>query len=271
MCIIAISEIGTALPDAATRRIMWENNPDGAGFMFARNGKVHIRKGFMTFDEMETAIENLDFDPKDVQFIMHYRIGTHGGNIPQNTHPFPVSARVRPMQELKYDCELAFAHNGIINSVEMIKKSISDTMEYGRQILADLLRLDVEFYKRPSIQMLIEESINGSRMVFLNGKSEIVKLGSWVEGEDGCLYSNTTYKDWRKKYAPKPKSYWYSDDYKWNTAYSDGYGDYKYLGTDNYNSKIDFEEEDGEVYDSIEDIWPDYPTKDDFFFDEEEY
>lgn len=30
-------------------------------------------------------------------------------------------------------------------------------------------------------------------------------------------------------------------------------------------------EEDGEVYDSIEDIWPDYPTKDDFFFDEEEY
>ena len=29
-------------------------------------------------------------------------------------------------------------------------------------------------------------------------------------------------------------------------------------------------EEDGEVYDSIEDIWPDYPTKDDFFFDEED-
>lgn len=30
-------------------------------------------------------------------------------------------------------------------------------------------------------------------------------------------------------------------------------------------------DEDGEVYDSIEDIWPDYPTKDDFFFNEEEY
>ena len=30
-------------------------------------------------------------------------------------------------------------------------------------------------------------------------------------------------------------------------------------------------EEEDEVYDSIEDIWPDYPTKDDFFFDEEEY
>lgn len=30
-------------------------------------------------------------------------------------------------------------------------------------------------------------------------------------------------------------------------------------------------EDDGEVYETIEDIWPDYPTKDDFFFNEEEY
>ena len=30
-------------------------------------------------------------------------------------------------------------------------------------------------------------------------------------------------------------------------------------------------EDDEEIYESIEDLWPDYPTKDDFFFDEEEY
>lgn len=30
-------------------------------------------------------------------------------------------------------------------------------------------------------------------------------------------------------------------------------------------------EDEGEIYESIEDIWPDYPTKDDFFFNEEEY
>jgi len=27
----------------------------------------------------------------------------------------------------------------------------------------------------------------------------------------------------------------------------------------------------GEIYESIEEIWPDYPTKDDFFFNEDEY
>ena len=30
-------------------------------------------------------------------------------------------------------------------------------------------------------------------------------------------------------------------------------------------------EDDGEIYETIEDIWPDYPTKEDFFFNEEEY
>ena len=32
----------------------------------------------------------------------------------------------------------------------------------------------------------------------------------------------------------------------------------------------DIEDED-EVFENIEDIWPDYPTKEDFFFNEDEY
>ena len=30
-------------------------------------------------------------------------------------------------------------------------------------------------------------------------------------------------------------------------------------------------EDDEEEFESIEDLWPDFPTKDDFFFDEDEY
>ncbi len=33
----------------------------------------------------------------------------------------------------------------------------------------------------------------------------------------------------------------------------------------------ELDDEDDIVYESIEDIWPDYPTKEDFLFDEEEY
>ena len=31
------------------------------------------------------------------------------------------------------------------------------------------------------------------------------------------------------------------------------------------------EEEDGQVWENIEEIWPDYPSKEDFFFNEDEY
>jgi hypothetical protein len=31
------------------------------------------------------------------------------------------------------------------------------------------------------------------------------------------------------------------------------------------------EEEEGEVYESIEEIWPDYPSDEDFLWNEEEY
>ena len=30
-------------------------------------------------------------------------------------------------------------------------------------------------------------------------------------------------------------------------------------------------EDEGDLYECIEDIWPDYPSKEDFFFNEEEY
>ena len=31
------------------------------------------------------------------------------------------------------------------------------------------------------------------------------------------------------------------------------------------------EEDEGQVWENIEEIWPDYPSKEDFFFNEDEY
>ena len=43
MCIIAAKPIGVKMPNEETIRTMWNNNNDGAGFMCAANGRVHIR------------------------------------------------------------------------------------------------------------------------------------------------------------------------------------------------------------------------------------
>ncbi|HLK30923.1 MAG TPA: DUF2795 domain-containing protein [Puia sp.] len=33
----------------------------------------------------------------------------------------------------------------------------------------------------------------------------------------------------------------------------------------------ELEDEGGEIYEAIDDIWPDYPSQEDFFFNEDEY
>ena len=56
MCIICVSPKRVRQPNVTTIRRMFQNNPDGAGYMFARDGKVTISKGFMNVDEYIEAI-----------------------------------------------------------------------------------------------------------------------------------------------------------------------------------------------------------------------
>ena len=40
MCVIAAKPSGVKMPSVSTIENMWYKNPDGAGFMYALNGKV---------------------------------------------------------------------------------------------------------------------------------------------------------------------------------------------------------------------------------------
>ena len=56
MCIIAYKPKGQALPSKETLQMCWNNNEDGAGYMFANDGRVWISKGFATFDKFYSVI-----------------------------------------------------------------------------------------------------------------------------------------------------------------------------------------------------------------------
>jgi hypothetical protein len=54
MCIIAFKPRKVHI----TRRILkncWDGNDDGAGFMWAEDDELHIRKGYMTFKSFYRA------------------------------------------------------------------------------------------------------------------------------------------------------------------------------------------------------------------------
>jgi hypothetical protein len=194
MCIIVIKPAGVKLP--ATKKIenCWYNNSDGAGFMYASGGSVHIEKGFMSLKAFKDALKRLEksIDVINTPMVLHFRITTHGGTAPGNTHPFPVTEKLPLLQMTKSKAPLAVAHNGIID-IKPSKKDISDTMEYIINQLAPLYQLKKDFYRRPAGKKLIYNFIK-SKMVFLDGNGRIETIGDFITGEDGILYSNNSYK-----------------------------------------------------------------------------
>lgn len=194
MCIIAIKPAGVKMPAAATIENMWYNNRDGAGFMYAKDGNVHIEKGFMTLKDFKKALERLEktIDVVNTPIVLHCRITTHGGTTPGNCHPFPVTEKLPLLRMTKCKAPLAVAHNGIID-IKPSQEDISDTMEYIMTQLAPLYQLKKDFYKQPAGKKLIYNFIR-SKMVFLDGTGRIETIGDFITGKDGILYSNASYK-----------------------------------------------------------------------------
>ena len=198
MCIIVIKPVGIKLPDDKIIKQCWDNNPDGAGIMYATNKKVYIKKGYMTWKYLKKDLKRLKkMDTYNIPIVMHFRITTHGGTSAGNTHPFPISNNIRELQALECTTALGIAHNGIIN-IETTKNS-SDTMEYIRNELWYLYQLKNNFYKNKDALTMVYNRIQ-SKMVFMDEYGNTEKVGDFIEHE-GCYYSNSSYLkrsfDWR--------------------------------------------------------------------------
>ncbi len=113
MCIICVSPARTRQPSVSQIKTMFARNPHGAGYMYARGGRVHIHKGFMDVESFLKAIRAEHFTAKD-SVVYHFRISTQAGVNPEMTHPFPLSNQLAHMKALDAECECGVAHNGII-------------------------------------------------------------------------------------------------------------------------------------------------------------
>ena len=220
MCIIAAKPQNVDMPSQELLENMWYNNTDGAGFMYNKDGKVQIEKGFMTYDAFEKALEEAGktTDLKKAAVVLHFRITTHGGTKPENCHPFPVTDSIGLLKKRKLRTRLGVAHNGIIDITP--RKDISDTMEYILSQLGPLQRAVPKFYKNKDLMEMISNAID-SKMAFLDKEGKIYTIGKFIE-EGGIKYSNATYKTWR--YA-KSSYYGYSKWDKWASDYP-GYASY---------------------------------------------
>lgn len=83
MCIIVAKEKNVGLPTYKQLLNCFEYNNDGAGFMYVKNNKVIIDKGYMTWKKFYKRYQKLcrkfnNFENQSL--IMHFRIGTSSGD-----------------------------------------------------------------------------------------------------------------------------------------------------------------------------------------------
>lgn len=188
MCVILVKERGIELPTKDVLESCWKRNPDGAGFMFNDCNKVVIMKGFMTFEEFYLRLQTANefYHLKEKGLVIHFRIATSGLKDKGNCHPYPISNDNLDLRKSFILTDLGIAHNGIIRSYNGKDKVLNDTQLFIKNDLFELNSLEKKFYKNTIFQSMIERLIDGSRLVFLNKKGEIIKLGNWFQ--DGNYY-----------------------------------------------------------------------------------
>jgi predicted glutamine amidotransferase len=190
MCIIAIQPIGKKIKDS-TLRNCWDNNNDGAGIMYAMDGKVIVHKELYSFEKF--LAHKKQIDKLGVNIVLHFRISTSGMIDKNNIHPFKVNEN------------LYFCHNGILDIHVPNDSKVNDTQIYNNVFLKGM---HPKFIYNESTRNLIQYSIGQrNKFVFLDNKGQFFILneqqGSWV---DGVWYSNETYSYSYKGYSYKAKS-----------------------------------------------------------------
>ena len=184
MCIAIMKSENKKISKTTLQRC-YDANPDGAGFMFADNKELTVKKGYFTFKEFYK-----EYKPhENKQVLLHFRIKTHGPIDKNNCHPFLVNSG------------LGFIHNGIITGYGDDKQS--DTIDFNKSILQKIVAKhgNMGLFDDPMVE-LIENVIGYSKLVFLDrhGNYRIMneQKGSW---HDGVWYSNSS---WKK---PEPIKY----------------------------------------------------------------
>ncbi|MBK7105908.1 MAG: class II glutamine amidotransferase [Ignavibacteriae bacterium] len=178
MCIIILNT-----KEHLTKELLnecWQTNSDGAGIMYAIDGKINIFKELKNFNTFYEYYSTLRKEFKKTKIALHFRIATSGNIDLYNIHPFYVNEN------------LAFMHNGIINILLQKKSKISDTIAFNQKILKQLPQ---NFLNNHALVELISRYAERSKLLFMNnhGKYWIINehLGHW--DKKGNWYSNYSY------------------------------------------------------------------------------
>lgn len=199
MCIILASLNGQELTKNQLE-LSFKGNAHGVGFMYSKEKKLYIKKGYFEFEEFYKDYHECIGNPH----VIHFRYKTSGKQDKVNCHPFVIrhqeTISLESKEEVKksYEPLLAFAHNGVITGFS--KTDTSDTFNFNIEILQgfDSDSPDPNWWKIPELKELLEKAIGkNNKLVLLDNEGHIeifnFSCGEWVK-ENEIWASNDSYK-----------------------------------------------------------------------------
>ncbi len=192
MCIIAVSPLGEKFSQEVFVN-MWESNSDGFGMAWrAAPSGVYVKKGLMDFEAAWAAYNAM---PEGVPHVLHFRLATHGGVIPELTHPFLVSKSSDLFLEGVAHDPVLF-HNGVwsayTRAMPFPKGPLSDT----RALAVYLARLRGGGSLEEMLRKGKEAMLEAGRVVIFPPEGDTLYLyGYWVK-EGSFYFSNHSYKSY---------------------------------------------------------------------------
>lgn len=189
MCLIIVSKEGKKAEESIIKSAN-TSNPHGIGIMYINKGRVHINKDFRS---VTSFLKWYRQSLPNVPHAIHFRYATSGEVNKGMRHPFPVTDNRKAIKATNVSCDMAVAHNGIIQKYSYPKAELSDTAKFVVDVLA---RKDIRNnITCPDVYAEVNGFVLGSRLVVFQSNGNMLFWGSWEEDkETGLLFSNGTYK-----------------------------------------------------------------------------
>lgn len=201
MCVISIIENENMIPTKKTSKLMWNNNPHGAGFgKFDKKEKcIYIKKG-INLKEIN-KLTQIGKNEGNLNMVQHYRIASVGSHDNKDlTHGFEIKNGSSNQLEYYTNNDVLW-HNGTLD-MDILNNMALDIMIknkyaiYPSGELSDsrLLAFILNYVDYSILNMFTDQN----RFCIMNGKTgKITKYGNWDKVKDdkqNLITSNNYFK-----------------------------------------------------------------------------
>lgn len=206
MCLIAVAPRGLYKYDEEFVEGLRESstaNRDGIGFAYKRaaDNKVHLAKGFKTFNGFLGAYKSHNILPED-DCVVHLRTGNKGSLEDTMCHPFKCASHNKDLLidgQFGLSTDMLMFHNGtFLDYYSLATPGLSDSYNFAKDFMGVVEIQNILKRNPKQFLKLFEHTVKTNKLAFIipGDDSEVIMLGDFHE-YNGFSFSNRSYEPYK--------------------------------------------------------------------------